>query len=353
VKILLVERLAAPKLGAALSAAGHQVIPAKDEPSAMAALTADAFRFLIMSVRSGDETALALLRAMRKTASLDAISALVMVHECTEEYLLKAYEAGADFSLRGPCAPALVLAQLKSASRLATAGGAGAGADGVAAEAAGGTPLEQINRSKTWRNAKSAIQLVSSKFLTLDVALVETDTVTEPPTHACTIALSNAQHQLEMRIALGTDDASGKHLAVHMFGPEGTDMIGDMMTELANNLMGTLKTSLSSESLAFTGGLPQPLDAKEVLRPSAVYNHQIAFAMRMADAAILVHVSIRSKANLFLRPAVLREGMVLAKDVFNARGQLMLHAGTRLSLNMVEKISGFMAEKSQLEVVAP
>lgn len=349
-KILLVERLAAPKLGAALAAAGHQVIPAKDEPSAMAALTADAFQFLVMSVRAGDETGIALLRAMRKSAALDSVGALVMVHECTEEYLLKAYEAGADYSLRGPCAPGLVLAQLKSAARLAGAAGAGAGG---ATAGEGATPLETINRSNTWRNAKAAIQSVSSKFLTLDVALVETDTVAEPPTHACTIALSNAQHQLEMRVALGTDTASGKHLAVHMFGPEGTDMIGDMMTELANNLMGTLKTSLSCESLAFTGGLPQPLDAREVLRPSAVYNHQVAFALRVADAAILVHLSIRSKANLFLRPAALREGMVLAKDVFNARGQLMLHAGTRLSLNMVEKISGFMAEKSQLEVVAP
>jgi hypothetical protein len=45
--------------------------------------------------------------------------------------------------------------------------------------------------------------------------------------------------------------------------------------------------------------------------------------------------------------------MVLAKDIFNARGLLIVQKGTRLSDNMIEKINSFVPPKSLMEVVAP
>jgi len=351
VKILFLETLTASKLGASLGDAGHRLTLVTDQKAALAALTSDAFQAVIISVRNGNEAATAVLNEVRKNASLAHLYVIALVQECGEDYLLRVHEAGADASLRYPCARAVLLAQLKSAQRFVKPLQEES-VDGKSAAAAT-TPLEQINQSKTWRTAQANLQSTASKFLTLEVAPAEIGTVTEPIAYACTIGLSNVQHQLEMRIALGADAASGKHLAVHLFGPEGTDLIPDMLGELANNMMGTLKTSLSGESLAFTAGLPQPIETHEVLRPSVIYAHQIAFALRMADAAVLIHVSIRSKANLFVRPGGLREGMILAKDLFNARGLLILHGGTRLSLNMIEKIGGILPDKLQVEVVTP
>ncbi len=346
-KVLLLEKSPVPQIAAALGGGVHRVTAVKEDKAALQAFAAESFEVVVISMRGADEALLALPKAARRGPSAGAVFFVLLAAECPEEYLVRAYEAGIDASLRMPCGAALVLAQLRSVERFVSV----AGGDGEPA-AAPASPLDQVYRSNTWRTAQAQSQSIASKFLTLDVEPAQTDAVTAVTEHACMITLSNAQHQLEMRIALGTDAVSGKHLAVHLFGPEGIDLIPDMLSELANNVMGALKTSFSKESLAFTGGLPQQIEVKEVLRPTVTYAHQAAFALRMADAAILVHLSIRGKSNLILRPATLREGMILSKDVFNARGLLMLQGGTRLSLNMIEKIVSTLPEKSQLEVMA-
>ena len=352
VKLLLLDKLMAAKLSAALGEAGHQVTVVKDEKSTIAALGDSAFPLILINARGGDEGSLNLVRALRKKpAPVGNTYLSLLAQDPGEDYLVRAYDLGADAVLRTPCAPAVVLAHLKSAARLLGAAN-DASVDGkkLGAQAA---PIEQMAQSKTWRGAQALIRDAASEFLTLEVKTAEAAAAVEPATHASCIMLSNVEHQLEIRIGVGADVASGKLLSVHMFGPEETDLVPDMLNEIANILMGTLKTAFSSESLAFTGGLPQPLNPEEVLRPTIMYGYQFAFAIQMAGATITVHLGIHSKANLFLPPAGLKEGMVLAKDVFNARGVLMLHAGTRLSQNMLGKIAEFLPEKTRLEVVAP
>ena len=347
-KILLFEKHPAAKLAASLGGGGHVASLAKDEKAALTALASGGFQLLLVTLRGADTAVVGLLEAMRKTVLCKSLYVLVIAHESTEDFLIRLHGAGADLCLRAPLGTALLLAQLESARR---------SVDALAAGSAGGAgtqaPLEQVSQSTTWRLAQSKVQEVAAKFLSIGVTLGEAESVGGPLSHACSITLSNVEHQVELRVAVACETACGQKLAVHMFGPEGADMVADVLSELSNILMGTLKTAFGAETISFTGGLPKALETAEVLRPLALYAHNQAFALHIADGAVLVHLSARSKANQFLALASLREGMVLAKDVFNARGLLMVHGGTRLSQTMIDKIVGIAAANTQLEVVAP
>jgi hypothetical protein len=223
----------------------------------------------------------------------------------------------------------------------------------TAAPPASLTPVEVAGRSTTWSTAVSQLESATNKFLTLPVSAQELPDTLPPLAVGASILLLNAEGQLELRIALAADVASSRALAVHLFGPEGEDLAADVMTELANILMGTLKTSFSSESLPFTGGLPEAVPVEQVLRPAMPYKFQESVLFSIADARLIVHLGLRSRANIVVQASRLREGMVVAKDVFNARGMLLLNGGTRLSEHMVERIRVALPAQHQVEVIAP
>ncbi|MGD0505624.1 MAG: hypothetical protein ABSD02_23130 [Steroidobacteraceae bacterium] len=348
-KILHIEKQVIAKLAPSLAEAGHAVTSIKDEKAALEALGGHRFQLVLLSSLTGNESMINAIKALRKGETSKNLYVMLLAQEASEEYLVRAYDAGADSALRTPCGLPLILAKVRASRRVAPLLD-DSGADAIDPKA---SPLDRVNQSSTWKQAPTRACEVAAKFLTLEVSVDEVASTQEPIHQACMITLSSAEHQLEMRIALGAGESSGRRLAVHLFGPEGVDLVPDMLSELSNIMMGTLKTALGMENFAFTGGLPQPLDKAELLRPAATYAHQFAFALKMVDAAILMHVSLRSKANLFLPPMSLRDGMVLAKDIFNARGLLIVQKGTRLSDNMIEKINSFVPPKSLMEVVAP
>lgn len=139
---------------------------------------------------------------------------------------------------------------------------------------------------------------------------------------------------------------------MHLFG-EGEDLVSDMLGELCNVFMGTLKSTLSAENIPYTGGLPSAVEPELILRPQVTYQHQSAFVLHLSDARLVVHVGLRSKANSFVPLKSLAEGMVLAKDVFNMRGVMLVTSGTRLSSSMVEKLRTNLDPKIKVEVMAP
>ncbi len=77
-----------------------------------------------------------------------------------------------------------------------------------------------------------------------------------------------------------------------------------------------------------------------------------AFAVTVEGSRLAIHLGLRSKANSVVAVGTLGEGMVLAKDVFNPRGMLLLTAGTRLSQTMVDKLQSMLSPKHTIEVSA-
>lgn len=370
---------------ASLEQAGHAVNVVADVSLANACV-GEKPHLVLLEVTRDSGGALEIIRRVRDLAGVPPfLFFLLGGPDLSQTFLREAYDAGIDGDLRQPFGPEFLASRVNAATRLARrpeqtplaklavpgrgvngaaprlVGGAAAAAVTAAGAAApaGDNPMSEseghlatATQSQTWRSASKLIQDMGSKFLALPVIL-GAEAAAPIPSLGCAISLSHAAHQLEARIAIGADSRSARRLAVHMFGDEGDDLMGDMLNELANLFMGALKTSFSAESFTFTGGLPETISADYVLRPPATYKRQETFSMAIADSRLLVYIGMRSKANLFLASSGLREGMVVAKDVFNARGLMLVNGGTRLSLNMVEKLRSLLTPKHLVEVTAP
>ncbi|MFZ9886998.1 MAG: hypothetical protein ACO3JL_05790, partial [Myxococcota bacterium] len=154
------------------------------------------------------------------------------------------------------------------------------------------------------------------------------------------------------RFVVGTDKESARELANHLFGEADESLIEDMLGELSNIFMGALKTSFTTEDIIFTSGLPSPVPPDELLTPSFSFAQRHVVTMQLHPSIICVSVGLRSTAPSLVTPLDLREGMVLSKDVLGDRGLILLGAGTRLSLNMIEKLRGHLPEKTPVEVLA-
>jgi DNA-binding response OmpR family regulator len=339
-----------------LQGAGHVVRAASDDRSAMPALQQEAPQLAVALVSKPSESALARIRLLRENARQAALHLWLLGPTLPDEFLADAYAAGLDGELRSPFSPAYLLARVDAVNRQLGGGNpkpkaAAPQTPGAPAARNGSSALDLILCSAPWQGAAKQMESVASKFLTLAVTTKPAPSADTPLSVACRITLSSVKHQLEIRIAVGADDASAKGLVVHLFGAEDENLVADMIGEIANNFMGSLKAQFSAASLPFTGSLPEAITPDQVLRPSTTYQVQEAFALQMADARLVVHVGLRSKGNLSVSVDALREGMVLAKDLFNAKGLLLVNGGTRLSLNMIERLRGVLAAKQPIEVM--
>jgi DNA-binding response OmpR family regulator len=340
---------------------GHDVRTGKDEVETLAAVTQQPTDLVVLGAGFGES----LLSTVKRIGELaPAPYVLVLHNSMADEALARLLEAGADGDLRRPLHPKVFHARVAAVQRRvatkahppaapAPAVHAPAAPPAAHAPAKPLTPIEVAGRSATWSGAMRQLEVAAGKFLTLQVTAEEATAAPANLAVGASIVLLNAESQLELRIALAADVPSARSLAVHLFGDDGADMAGDVMTELANILMGTLKTSLSAENLPFTGGLPVLVPVEDVVRPPLPYKLQETVELRIVDARVYLHLGLRSRANVMLTPGALKEGHVLAKDVFNARGMLLINGGTRLSETMIERLRAAASPQQQVEVIAP
>lgn len=353
-KVLLVEREAAEtsRLGAIVKAAGHQLVTAATTPLAKVAL-AEAPQLALIGTYASDEQALELVRLCRTAPAGGRLLVALLVRDPSEDYLVRGFEAGADFELRGSASASLLTAWLRTMTRLTRADKAPGATTARPPVVAPTDAMSRTAHSHAWRAASETFIAAASTFLTLPVTAGDVSAAATTIEHASSIVLSNVDSQLELRVAVGADHKSAQTLALHLFGPEETGLTDDLLGELANIFMGVMKTALGETSLAYTAGLPAPTAPEEVLRPAVTYKHQEAFVLLVNDAKVVIHLGLRSKANVFLSASCLGEGMVLAKHIHNSRGMLLLSSGTRLSLSMIERVRTAIEPKAQVEVMAP
>lgn len=334
---------------------GHVVRSARGDPSAIAIIKQEAPHVVLVSLNELSDNVLDLLRRVREEAKPPAPHVLVVGKELSDAFLVKAYQNGIDGEIDRGVSDTLLRARMDSLQRRLDPTARKANAPAGPPKGPNGAPLtglDLIMRSAAWRDLRPSLNTAVSKFLSLGTNVEEIPLAPAPPKFACGIVLSCVAHEVDMRIAIGADDATAKALAVHLFGPECDDLEGDMMGEVTNICMGTMKTAFSTDALAFSAGLPQAIAVEEVLRPSIQWKQHDAFAIAVEGSRLVVHVGLRSKANSVVPVGSLNEGMVLAKDVFNPRGMLLLTAGTRLSQTMVDKLQSMLSPKHPIEVSA-
>ncbi len=400
-KVLIVDQNAAESaaLATVVRERGHVALCAQNEAEAASLASKELPQFVLSEKELAAAGDFALIRSIRALKAPHYIFCSVFAKDFPDEQLVAAYKAGVDSDFRRPFGRAHIVAHALAAERVsgisltaaatdakrvaapavngapvngaavngtpvngapvngATVNGATVngkpvnGHDSLAPARADASPFESLCGSTAWKDASASMRDAASKFLTLPVELDLAVPKQPPMGLASSVVLLNVQQQLELRIAVAASPSSAKALAMHLFGEDSTEMAEDMLSELTNILMGTLKAKFGAESISFAAGIPGKIGPAEVMQPKTTYQRQEVFQLSLLNEQVLIHLGVRSKANMLIAVPGLQEGMVLAKNVFNARGMLLLNEGTRLSTNMVEHIQSILPPKQMVEVM--
>ncbi|MFO0612810.1 MAG: response regulator [Polyangiaceae bacterium] len=302
---------------------------------------------------------LELIRAAR-TMRYDRSGYIVLLRRhLAEDDLVRAYEAGLDADWHKDASDRLVAARLRTIAMRFT-GEIPKGLPSKRAEeevARNATPvvardveLERVAASSTWKGMTTGLAAAASTFLTLPVKASTAEALNKVVDLAVGILLSSAEHQFEMRVALSCDRAAASVLSQHLFGEDSEELQSDVLSELANISMGALKSSLGRESIALTGSLPQVIEPSNVDGFVAGCQRQELLSLGVQSHRVCVRVGLLLKRNVLVPAGSLVEGMIVAKDVFNARGMLLLAGGMRLSSTGAERLRLALPAKQPIEV---
>jgi hypothetical protein len=165
---------------------------------------------------------------------------------------------------------------------------------------------------------------------------------------SATIPMSLAGDQLEVRVSIAVDSNALSWLRQSLLGDaaandEATD---DALRELANTAGGAVKRAALCENITLTTGLPT--NDRAASFPSA--SRCWTLTLDGADTCIAVVGEIRKRENQRVAASELSEGMVLAHDVRNEGGILLVPAGSRLSSTTAVKLAQMLGPRFFLEV---
>ena len=170
----------------------------------------------------------------------------------------------------------------------------------------------------------------------------------EKEVRSATIPMSLAGDQLEVRVSVVVDSATMFWLREALLGDmeADDDAADDALRELANTAGGVIKRAALSENVVLTTGLP-------ATDPVASFSgeHQ-CWSLKLADdrGCIVLVTEVRRRENQRVPASELTEGMVLAQDVRNDGGVLIVAAGARLSATSANKLAAMLGPRFFLEV---
>jgi CheY-like chemotaxis protein len=327
----------------ALPQGAYQVEAVADEQSALAAICRQAPQVLVFSAPAkGGADLVRRLRGIENSAE----SYLLAVVEATptNKELSGLVSAGVHDFMRRPFADAELLERVKAPERLLR------WSRSVSKPCAFdfSDPLD-VSSLRAWRNlgqlvAEDLGQMAGQRF-----------TVSKGwPAHldgtavSASIPMSLAGDQLELRLSIIVDtfalawvrevllaDASASDAATR-----------DALRELANTAGGALKRAALSESVTLTTGLPIDDTAG---RFPGIHNCW-SLALEGGAGTLAVVGEIRSRANERISAAKLTEGMVVAYDVRNEKGILLVPAGARLTSTSATRLASLLGAKVFIDV---
>lgn len=166
---------------------------------------------------------------------------------------------------------------------------------------------------------------------------------------SATIPLSLASVQTEVRVSIVIDAASLPNLAGALLGDPNAprDALEDIVREIANTAGGAVKRLAMTEDVTLTTGLP--VNEKVSAREDDTMRCWVA---RLAEPKLNIGIvgEVRRRENQRLAASLLREGMVVAADLFSDSGALVVRAGTRLSATTAQRVAAILGHRHVVEV---
>jgi hypothetical protein len=160
--------------------------------------------------------------------------------------------------------------------------------------------------------------------------------------------MSLAGDELEARVSVVVDAITIRWVKSALLGnPNASvDAVDDALRELANTAGGAVKRAALTENVVLTTGIPS------TDKPGTNFEQHSCWTLAPegSDCFVAVVGEIRQRANQRVAASQLTEGMVLAHDVRNESGILLVPAGARLTSTSAIKLSALLGPRFFLEV---
>lgn len=168
------------------------------------------------------------------------------------------------------------------------------------------------------------------------------------------LPLTMISENLELHIAVAVDAASGRALATSVLGNEdaGERDIVDMLRELANMAAGALKRAAEEEGRVLTMGLPEDRPPGTFVFDRAKVARGFTAACGDTGATLRFLAQYIAVENRHVPVNLLRAGMVLAQDILNPAGALLVRGGTRVNEAHMNQLPRSLGETALVAVMA-
>ena len=165
---------------------------------------------------------------------------------------------------------------------------------------------------------------------------------------SATMPMSLAGDQLEARISIVVDQKTLAWVRANLLGdPDANqDATDDALRELTNTAGGAVKRTALAENVVLTTGLP--VNDTKVAVPG---NHKCwSIGLENDGGYFGLIAEVRRLENQKVSASQLTEGMVVAHDVRNEGGILLVPAGSRLTGTSAARLAKMLGEKFFIEV---
>lgn len=246
------------------------------------------------------------------------------------------YALGVDDFIRRPLWKEELAARLETPSRVRRSGGNAA------------DPLAQPG----WADIPALIASSMASFASLEVDVDQPARPLQDAAAGATLSLTMPSHDAELRVVAIVNAISLRTLARHVLDtPTPSDeLLQDLLGELANAAAGGLKRAAPDVEL--TTGLPALVPRAELGLRWERASVRVSLRFRDTPIAIAFAVSIVKQKTERLAASLLREGMILTKDLRNDAGLLLIPCGTRLTSTAAERVAVLLGGDRLVEIVA-
>jgi hypothetical protein len=202
----------------------------------------------------------------------------------------------------------------------------------------------RLRSVKAWNDLEGIIARELGELLGTSLRCAEG--VTRRLVHTSAIPLTSVPGQVSLQLGLGIDARTGGQLSERMLGGDVSGAaMQDALREMCNTAGGAIRRAALDEGLSFSVGLPNDEN------PFGAGSRRRVFTIT-DDNGVHLECTVNVSANLpiYVAASDLSEGMVLARDVVDANGDIVHHSGTVLTLTTAASIASLVGEQTSIEI---
>lgn len=327
-----------------LTACRHEVIVLADTTTALNVLTEKNVDVLVVELVAPGRSGTELIKRVRAREGNVRTFILATASRALPGDAGDAFQAGADDVIRKPMARDELVARVDGMNRIRK----------WAMRVFGGTMQDDAAADpcalQAWRTLDSTMSSEISDMLGTPFAIAENTANITESMYIAYIPVHLAAENLQVDIRVAAELSSAAELATTLLGDSapGPDVMRDLMREIANAAAGSFKRLAAVEGKTFTIGIPK--DAVLSTGPARQVRGRRAWVLGSGTMRIHFDTELRVVSNDLVPASSLLEGMVLAHDLLNASGALLLRGGTRLTQTQLEYVSRALGVRTLVEV---